>query len=74
VIGYTDPSGTSLRNRNLSQERAEHVAAFLLAASVPREVLQVVGKEASFSSVETASRQRKVVLRLFPGEERTEAQ
>jgi outer membrane protein OmpA-like peptidoglycan-associated protein len=74
VIGYTDPSGPSLRNRRLSQERAEHVAAFLCAASVPREVLQVVGNEASPSSVDAASLQRKVVFRLFFGGERTEAQ
>jgi OOP family OmpA-OmpF porin len=70
VIGFTDPSGTSQRNRNLSQERAEHVAAFLVAASVPRERLQVLGNEAPASIGEPASLQRKVVLRPSFGEER----
>jgi OOP family OmpA-OmpF porin len=76
VIGYTDPSGTPQRNRNLSQERAAHVAAFLYAAAVPRELVQVVGKEASRSSAEAAAVQRRVAFQLFlcrRGEEQKEA-
>ncbi len=72
VIGYTDPGGTSVENRHLSQDRAEHVAALLRAASVPPDVLQVVAGEASPSTVKADSLQRKVVFRLL-GEDRTGA-
>ena len=64
VIGYTDSSGTLQRNRALGEERAAHVAASLRAASVPQEVLQVVGREASPSNGEDPALQRKVVFQL----------
>jgi len=75
VIGYTDPSGTSQRNRDLSEERAAHVGAFLFAAAVPPEMVQVVRGEGPPATKETAARQRKVVVKLFlgqSGEERRE--
>ncbi len=67
VNGYTDLSGTGESNRDLSQKRAEHVAEFLLAAGVPRDVLIVQGKGATSQSnlpTDTALR-RKVVLQLL---------
>jgi OOP family OmpA-OmpF porin len=72
VVGYADPSGTSRRNRDLSQERAAHVAAFLFAAAVPREMVEVVGREGSPSGVEASAMQRKVVFQLVLDQGREE--
>jgi OOP family OmpA-OmpF porin len=67
VIGYTDVSGTVETNRSLSQNRAEHVAAFLLAAGVSPEMLVILGKGAASGLLENSADEalrRKVVLRL----------
>jgi len=72
VIGYADSSGTSQRNRVLSEERAEHVAAFLFGAAVPPGMVQVVRGEGPPSTDEAAARQRRVVVKLFLGQSREE--
>ena len=56
--GYTSPEGTAERNENLSEERAEHVAPFLLAEGVPRSMLSMRKGGPSASG-------RKAVVRLF---------
>ena len=71
LIGYADSSGTSQRNRVLSEERAEHVAAFLFGA-VPPGMVQVVRGEGPPSTDEAAARQRRVVVKLFLGQSREE--
>jgi OOP family OmpA-OmpF porin len=61
VIGYADPSGSASRNRELSRERADHVAALLGAASVPKGTMHV-------ETAAPAAGQRKVVCHLELGD------
>lgn len=54
VIGYTDTSGSSDMNEELSMRRAEAVADELVAQGVSREVIDVSGRGESDLAVSTA--------------------
>jgi OOP family OmpA-OmpF porin len=67
VMGCTDSSGTEERNQSLSRERAERMAAFLLAAGVRRETLTIHGYgtcPTAVSSALDAAPRRSATLRL----------
>jgi outer membrane protein OmpA-like peptidoglycan-associated protein len=53
VIGYTDTSGSSDANEQLSMRRAEAVAEELVAQGVPRDMIDVSGRGESDLAVPT---------------------
>ena len=44
IIGSTDSTGKETANRQLSQERADHVRSLLVAAGIPADFFQAAGK------------------------------
>jgi outer membrane protein OmpA-like peptidoglycan-associated protein len=53
VIGYTDTSGSSDANEQLSMRRAETVADELVAQGVPRDMIDVRGRGEADLAVQT---------------------
>jgi outer membrane protein OmpA-like peptidoglycan-associated protein len=69
ISGYTDPRGSKDFNQELSERRAESVAAALLEAGVPsdRMIIEGLGEEKSISSegdLEGYAFERKVTVRI----------
>jgi outer membrane protein OmpA-like peptidoglycan-associated protein len=69
ISGYTDPRGSKAFNQDLSERRAEAVAAALLEAGVPsdRMVIEGLGEEQSSSpegDLDGYAFERKVVVRI----------
>jgi OmpA-OmpF porin, OOP family len=55
VIGYTDTSGSSDANEQLSMRRAETVADELVAQGVPRDMIDVRGRGEADLAVQTGN-------------------
>ncbi len=73
VVGYTDDAGSGPRNQSLSQQRAERVAAELMALGIPRNRIIAVGRSTNLDLVPrsgTSSNNRRVEFEVaFEGEE-----
>lgn len=73
VVGYTDEAGSAPRNQSLSQQRAERVAAELIALGIPRNRIIAVGRSTNLDLVPrsgASSSNRRVEFEIgFEGEE-----
>lgn len=65
IVGYTDPLGSEVYNQNLSERRAQSVAAYLAEHGVPRHAISAIGAGES-NQVKTcdAHKDKKVSVQL----------
>lgn len=74
IVGHTDATGTDSYNMNLSRERAQSTADYLMSRGVPSSRVRVVGRGeeepvASNDSAEGRQLNRRVEIAVFATEE-----